>query len=107
MKVRRRTIQRRARGGAGGAPSIAALVRAASTANVNTTTGGLLTIDGIPLVADDEVLLRVQSTAADRGVWTVKAGAWVQGVQSGMLYGKGIFLLTATNTYSLAGASPI
>jgi hypothetical protein len=51
---------------------------AATTANVDLTTGGLLEIDGVQLVADDRVLVKSQSTASQNGIYLAKAGAWVR-----------------------------
>jgi hypothetical protein len=57
-------------------PNVACLV--ASTANVNLTTGGLLTIDGILLQADNRVLVWRQTNATQNGVYLAKSGAWVR-----------------------------
>jgi len=51
---------------------------AATTANVDLTTGGLLEIDGVQLVADDRVLVKSQSTSSQNGIYLAKAGAWVR-----------------------------
>lgn len=51
-------------------------VRAASTANIALATGGLLTIDGVTLVAGDRVLVKNQTTASENGIYTAAAGAW-------------------------------
>lgn len=53
-----------------------ASVRVVSTTNVVIATGGLLTIDGVTLVANDRVLLKGQTTASENGVYVVAAGAW-------------------------------
>ena len=47
----------------------------ASTANI-TTLSGLLTIDGILLVAGDRVLVKNQSTQANNGIYVASATAW-------------------------------
>jgi hypothetical protein len=49
--------------------------RCASTANI-ATLSGLLTIDGITVVANDRVLVKDQSTAADNGIYLAASGAW-------------------------------
>ena len=46
------------------------------TGNVNTTTGGEITKEGVSFVAGDLALLTLQSSSADNGVYSVKAGAW-------------------------------
>jgi hypothetical protein len=51
---------------------------AATTANVDLTTGGLLEIDGVQLVADDRVLVKSQSTTSQNGIYLAKVGAWVR-----------------------------
>lgn len=50
-------------------------VRAASTANI-ATLSGLLTIDGITLVAGDRVLVKDQTTGAQNGIYVAASGAW-------------------------------
>jgi hypothetical protein len=52
-------------------------VRAASTGNI-ATLSGLLTVDGITLVAEDRVLVKDQTTAKNNGIYVVKSGAWVR-----------------------------
>ena len=51
-------------------------VRVASTANIDLTTGGLLTIDGIVLVAGDRVLVKNQTTASQNGIYAAAVGTW-------------------------------
>ena len=53
-------------------------VRVATTAAIDLATGGLLTIDGVALVAGDRVLVKNQSLATQNGVYVVSAGAWVR-----------------------------
>lgn len=57
-----------------------AAVRAASVAggNVVITTGGLLTIDGVQLVAGDRVLLKDQTLPKENGIYVAAAGAWTR-----------------------------
>lgn len=45
-------------------------------ANVDTATGGLLTIDGVTLVAGDRVLLSAQTSSVDNGIYVAASGAW-------------------------------
>ena len=52
-------------------------VRVASTANV-ATLSGLLTIDGVTLVAGDRVLLKDQTTASANGIYVAASGAWTR-----------------------------
>ncbi len=55
-----------------------ASVRAATTANIDLTTGGLLTIDGVGLAAGNRVLVKNQTTASQNGVYVVASGAWTR-----------------------------
>jgi hypothetical protein len=57
---------------------IHASVVAATTANVDLATGGLLTIDDVTLNADERVLVKNQSNATQNGIYLAKAGAWVR-----------------------------
>ena len=52
-------------------------VRAMADANVASLSGPQ-TIDGVSLIADDDVLLTGQSTGSQNGAYTVKAGAWIR-----------------------------
>ena len=51
-------------------------VRAASTADIDLTTGGLLTIDGVVLVATDRVLVKNQAATEENGLYAAANGAW-------------------------------
>lgn len=53
-------------------------VRVATTANVALTTGGLLSIDGITLVAGNRVLVKNQTTASENGIYVAASGAWTR-----------------------------
>ncbi len=59
---------------AGGAENSTLYAHAASTANL--TLSGTQTVDGIALVAGNYCLAKNQTTAADRDLYKVKAGAW-------------------------------
>lgn len=50
--------------------------RVASTADIDLTTGGELTIDGVALSAGDRVLVKDQTSTEENGVYVVAAGAW-------------------------------
>lgn len=53
--------------------------RAATTANIDLTTGGLLTIDGVNLAAGDRVLVRAQTDNTENGIYdVVDGGAWTR-----------------------------
>jgi hypothetical protein len=56
-------------------PYASLAVRVASTVNI-ATLSGLLTVDGITLVAGDRVLVKNQSTGAQNGVYVAASGAW-------------------------------
>jgi len=49
---------------------------AASTENINLTTGGLMTMDGIPLAVGNPVLVKNQTDRRENGLWQVQTGAW-------------------------------
>lgn len=51
-------------------------VRVASTANIDLTTGGLLTIDGVTVADGDRVLVKDQTTASENGIYDASTGAW-------------------------------
>lgn len=57
---------------------IHASVVAATTANVDLTTGGLLTIDGVTLTAGDRVLVKSQTAPAENGIYVAASGAWTR-----------------------------
>ena len=50
--------------------------RVATTGNI--TLSGTQTIDGVAVVAGDRVLCKDQTTAGDRGIYVVAAGAWTR-----------------------------
>lgn len=50
--------------------------KAASTANVDESTGGELTIDDISLSSGDRCLLKNQTDDTENGIYVVSAGAW-------------------------------
>jgi len=52
--------------------------RAGTTANVDLLTGGLLTVDGVVLVAADRVLVIEQADPVDNGIYAAAVGAWVR-----------------------------
>lgn len=51
----------------------------ASIANI-ATLSGLLTIDGITLVANDRILVKNQTTTSQNGIYVASASAWVRAV---------------------------
>lgn len=51
------------------------IVRVATTANL-ASLSGLLTVDGVTLVAGDRVLVAYQTTASQNGIYTASSGAW-------------------------------
>jgi hypothetical protein len=55
-----------------------ASARVATTANVALATGGLLTVDGVTVVAGDRVLVKNQTTTSENGVYVAAAGAWTR-----------------------------
>lgn len=84
----------------------------ATNGAINLSTGGLLTVDGVPLQDGDRVLAWQQTTASENGIYTVHSGAWTRAgdfnssdnilsgstiaVTLGSEYKKSIFQLTTT-----------
>lgn len=56
---------------------VKASVRVASTTNIGTLSG-LLTIDGVTLVAGNRVLVKDQTTASANGIYVAASGAWTR-----------------------------
>jgi hypothetical protein len=79
---------------------------AATTANVDLATGGLLEIDGVQLVADNRVLVKSQTDAEDNGIYLAKAGAWVRAADynsSAEIQGGDFTFVTGGSTYGNTG----
>jgi hypothetical protein len=54
-------------------------VRAASTGSpLNPSTGGLLVVDGVQLVAGDRVLCKDETSAVNNGIYAANTGPWVR-----------------------------
>lgn len=51
---------------------------AASTGNIDLTTGGLLTIDTVPLSPGDRVLVKDQSLPQQNGIYEAASGSWTR-----------------------------
>jgi hypothetical protein len=51
-------------------------VRVANT--VNQALSGLITVDGVALVAGDRVLMKAQTTTSENGIWIAATGAWTR-----------------------------
>jgi hypothetical protein len=101
--------------------NIHASSKAATTANIDLATGGLLMIDGYQTIAGDRILVKDQSNAAQNGIYVVAAGAWSRAadfdtpveivpgdftfVEGGSTYGDTGWV--QTNTVTTVGTSPI
>lgn len=93
--------------------AVKAPCKAATTANINLTTGGLLSVDGYQTVAGDRVLVYNQTTQTDNGIYVAGTGSWTRDldadgnrdwVQGSMTYvvngttnGNKFFQLTTTD----------
>jgi hypothetical protein len=55
-----------------------ASVAAATTEDIDLTTGGLLEIDGVQLVAGNRVLVKDQAAPAENGIYVAASGAWTR-----------------------------
>src|SRR5215471_5053366 len=54
-------------------------VRAASTGSpLNPSTGGLLVVDGVQLIAGDRVLCKDEASAVNNGIYAASTGPWVR-----------------------------
>jgi hypothetical protein len=79
---------------------------AATTANVDLATGGLLTIDGVGLNEDERVLVKNQSNATQNGIYLAKPGAWVRADDynsAAEIQGGDFTFVTGGNTYASTG----
>jgi hypothetical protein len=52
--------------------------RAATTANINLSSGGLLAIDGVAVEEGDIVLVKDQTARSENGIYTASSGAWTR-----------------------------
>lgn len=77
--------------------AIKAPVRVATTADINALLsggalgsggGGLISIDGVALAADDRVLVKDQVDQRTNGIWVAQATAWPRDVP--LLLGSGV-----------------
>ncbi len=94
-------------------------VRAATTANI--TLSGAQTIDGISIIAGDRVLVKDQTTAADKGIYVCASGSWTRAVdfnasasvdygilvsvQTGTVNGGTVWKLTTTGAITLGSTA--
>jgi hypothetical protein len=94
-------------------------VRVATTAN--TALSGLLTIDGVTLVAGDRVLVRKNTTGSENGIYTAASGAWARAtdadtsskvtpglmvtVEEGAVNADAVFILSTNRTIILGTTS--
>jgi hypothetical protein len=72
-------------------------VRLASTANRALT--GLTAVDSVTPSANDRVLLKDQSTAAENGIWLAQSGAWTRATDAdalGELEGAAVWVIEGT-----------
>jgi phage-related tail fiber protein len=69
-------------------------VLAATTANIDVAAGGLMTIDGVTLVAGNRVLVKEQTDASENGIYIASAGEWYRApdAMSSRNIGKGILV---------------
>ncbi len=73
--------------------------RAATTANL-AALSGLLTIDGVVLVAGDRVLVKDQTTGSQNGIYVAAAGAWSRSTDAddGMELNSGVIVPVESGT---------
>ena len=53
-------------------------VKAGTTSNVDLSTGGTLTVDGVSTSAGDRILVMNQTSASENGIYIVASGAWTR-----------------------------
>lgn len=99
-------------------------VRVASTGSPLTpSTGGLLTVDGITLVAGDRVLCKDETSAVNNGIYAANTGPWTRTADAstnqqffsgmaviaalGIINAKSIFVCTCTDDPVVVGTSLI
>src|SRR5712671_4539167 len=51
---------------------------ATTGSNINLTTGGLLVVDGVVLIAGDRVLVKDQSDQTTNGIYAAQTGSWTR-----------------------------
>lgn len=91
-------------------------------ADTNQATNGTMTIDDIPVVAGDRVLLTAQTTTNENGVWIVQAGNWVRPydfntgdavsgasvvVKRGTVNGDAIWVCSSDPGVDIVGTNPL
>lgn len=71
-------------------------VAAASTADIDVATGGLLTIDGTPLTSGERVLVKDNTPSTENGIYIADAGPWTRAtdfdVDAETSRGAGVFV---------------
>ena len=93
--------------------------RVASTANIDLTTGGLISVDGITVAAGDRVLAKDQTVGGENGIYIAGSGSWTRAedfdvavqdyveaglntyIQEGTANAKKTFYLTTTGTITI------
>src|SRR5262252_3745873 len=91
-------------------------VRVATTgSNINLTTGGLLTIDGVALAAGNRVLVKDQTDATTNGIYGAATGPWTRAIdaQNNSQFANGLQVMVVQGTvnnglgFQLTTADPI
>ncbi|HMA73001.1 MAG TPA: hypothetical protein VKP67_16200 [Xanthobacteraceae bacterium] len=91
-------------------------VRVATTgSNINLTTGGLLTIDGVALAAGNRVLVKDQTDATTNGIYGAATGPWTRAIdaQNNSQFAGGLQVMVVQGTvnnglgFELTTADPI
>jgi len=91
-------------------------VRVATTGgNINLTTGGLLTIDGVVLGAGNRVLVKDQTDATTNGIYNAATGPWTRAIdaQNNSQFAGGLQVMVVQGTvnnglgFELTTADPI
>jgi len=93
--------------------------RVASTADIDLTTGGLISVDGVTVAAGDRVLAKDQTAGEENGIYIAGSGSWARAedfdatvqdhveaglntyIQEGTANAKKTFYLTTTGTITI------
>ena len=82
-------------------PYFLAPVRVATLANINLSTIGLGSVDGVTVSSGDRVLVRKQSTASQNGIYIASAGTWARATD----FDQNAETAKAAAIYVLAGST--
>lgn len=76
-------------------------VKCVTSANIDLTTGGLLTIDGYTVADGNRVLVKSQSTGSENGIYIAHSGTWLRSSDfaNGVYMPSSIIIMVEQGTY--------